>query len=198
MSSVGQWIGVVGDVASIGGSIWGGVNSYNRGRRQDALSAEQNQRQRYFFDRLKTLEENPNSIYDDPGFKSSVAQGEEALRRSASSSGLTGSGNAATELQRYARASSMDYMMNLKKLYASLAGGNINPAGAASSGTETMRQGYDQVGDALASLGYMFGSNRPGEMHSANNGSYVPPDTMDWGDGYIVNLPSSSSSSGGR
>lgn len=168
-----EWMGLMDDIgglASAGTSFYGAYNSYNRGQTADNLSGEQNDRQRYFYDRLQQLNANPSSVLDDPGYQESFDIGRERLDRDLAYRGLTGSGNAMIELEQFGRKFQTDYLTNLRNLYASLSGSGFDPSGAANAASGAYDDAYSQFGDAFSSLGNMLPDDLFGSSDPANTG----------------------------
>lgn len=170
---------------------YGAYNSKRAGDKLAGLGRTQAQRQAYYDQQLRELMEDPSKIYNDPGYQESQRQGIQAIERSGTLSGFTGSGNAAIALQKFGQSFASDYLRQQQQLLAGLSGANVNPASAMSAGGQMDAAAFDQLGSVLASLGYTFGSSGSGSGYptSGFGASTSVPGTMESGGGYIVNIP---------
>lgn len=178
-------------VVSAAASAYGAYSTKKAGDRMASLGRSQANRQAYYDNQLRALLRDPSKILDDPGYQESFRQGTEAVERSASAQGFTGSGNAAIALQRFGQSFASDYLRQQQQLLASLSGAQFNPAQAMSAGANADAQAFQQFGSSLASLGYTFGAGGDGgSIPSEGFGASTSiPGTMDAGGGYIVNIP---------
>jgi hypothetical protein len=110
---------------------------------------------------LAALDANPGSVTSLPGFQFGQQQGEQAILRNAAATGFNGSGNEAIALKQYDQAYAGQYLSAEQQRLAALAG-----AGFAPTGGNTLLQGNlgaaNIESQALASIGYGFGGQRPG------------------------------------
>jgi hypothetical protein len=102
----------------------------------------------YYADAMGRLAQNPNMIYDMPGYRA----GEEAVRRQMAAQGYKGSGNTLAALQKYGG----DFYNQTLNTYGQLAGAGFNPATAAGLGMSGTQSAIDLAGRSLGSLGYGF------------------------------------------
>lgn len=174
-------------VVTAAAGAYGAYSSKRAGDKMAALGRGQARRQDYYDSQLRALVEDPSRIYSDPGYMEAQRQGIQAIERSGTLSGFTGSGNAAIALQKFGQSFATDYLRQQQSLLASLAGGNFNPAQAMSASAGADAQAFSQLGNTLASLGYTFGSG--GSGGTGWGGETSVPGTMDIGGGYIVNTP---------
>jgi hypothetical protein len=179
-------------VASIATSAYGAYSSKKAGDKMARLGNQQAARQAYYDDQLRSLLADPSKIYNDPGYKEAFSQGTQAVERSASAQGFTGSGNAAIALQQFGQSFASDYLRQQQQLLASLSGAQNNPAQAMSAGANANANAYSQLGNTLASLGYTLGKDSDGSYPSEGFGASTSiPGTMEGSGGYIVNIPGS-------
>lgn len=178
-------------VVSAAAGAYGAYNSKKAGDKMASLGRSQANRQAYYDNQLRWLMADPSRIYDDPGYQESMSQGIQAVERSASAQGFTGSGNAAIALQRFGQSFASDYLRQQQQLLASLSGAQHNPAQAMAAGANADANAFSQLGNTLASLGYTFGSGSGGGGYPTEGfgASTSIPGTMDAGGGYIVNIP---------
>lgn len=184
-------------VVTAAAGAYGAYSSKKAGDKMAGLGRSQANRQAYYDEQLRALIEDPSKIYDDPGYKEAQRQGIQAIERSGTLSGFTGSGNAAIALQKFGQSFATDYLRQQQSLLASLSGGSFNPAAAMQSGANSDAQAFQMLGSTLASLGYTFGSGSGGGSGSGTTtspgsmwGTPGPyPGTSTIGGGYIVNVP---------
>lgn len=183
-------------VVTAASSAYGAYSSAQAGKRMAGLGKAQARRQQYYDDQLHALIADPSRIYSDPGYLEAQRQGIQAIERSGTLQGFTGSGNAAIALQKFGQSFATDYLRQQQSLLASMAGGQFNPASAMSAGVNADAQAFQQLGSSLASLGYTFGGSGGGGGSGGSTyggtgwgGETSIPGTMDMGGGYIVNTP---------
>lgn len=182
-------------VVSAGVAAYGAYNSKKAGSRLAGLGRAQAERQAYYDQQLRDLIKDPSKIFSDPGFMEAQRQGIQAVERSGTLSGFTGSGNAAIALQKFGQSFATDYLRSQQSLLASMAGGQFNPASAMQASAGADAQAFQQLGSSLASLGYTMGASGGGGGGGASaggtgwGGETSIPNTMDIGGGYIVNTP---------
>lgn len=177
-------------IASVAVSGYSAYRQKRAGDKMARLGQAQADRQAYYDNQLRWLLQDPAQILKDPGYQLSFDQGVEAVERSASAQGFTGSGNAAIALQRFGQSFASDYLRQQQQLLASLSGAQFNPAQAMSAGAGADASAFQQLGSGLASLGYTMGAGGGGGYPSEGFGASTSiPGTMDAGGGYIVNVP---------
>lgn len=185
---------VVGAVAT----SYGAYSSKKAGDKMAGLGKAQARRQAYYDEQLRELIKDPSKIYSDAGYQEAQRQGLQAVERSGTLSGFTGSGNAAIALQKFGQSFATDYLRQQQSLLASMAGGQFNPASAMSAGVNADAQAFQQFGQGMASLGYTLGGAGSGGGSGSSGSGYGGtgwggetsiPGTMDIGGGYIVNTP---------
>lgn len=180
-------------VVTAAAGAYSAYSSKRTGDKMAGLGRSQASRQAYYDQQLRDLIADPSKLYSDPGYLEAQRQGIQAIERSGTLSGFTGSGNAAIALQKFGQSFATDYLRSQQSLLASLAGGQFNPASAMSAGAASDAQAFSQLGSSLASLGYTFGGNNSnvGSTYGGTGwgGPTSVPGTMDIGGGYIVNTP---------
>lgn len=180
-------------IATLAVGAYSAYDSHKTGNKGRGLAGEVNSRQRYYNDLLTQLMEHPESIFDDPGYKAIFAQGTQAVERSSAARGFTGSGNTAIALQDWGQGFANQYLQEQRRLLAGLsgAGGNTSPAQYLAVGQASNNSSFDQFGQVLAGLGYMYGNGaaNSGNVMASGSGGTLDPGQMDAGGGYIWNVP---------
>lgn len=144
------WLSDLTNLANLGGSIYGLVNSAGMTGDANKILADSNpfgQYRPYFGKQLMDLIQNPGSVAQQPGYQFLMDQGTQALMRSAAGPGGVGlgSGGMSTELLQYGQGLASQYYDRTLQEYAGYAGANINPANPA--------QALQMKGGAAGSVG---------------------------------------------
>lgn len=175
-------------VVTAAAGAYSAYSSKKAGDKMAGLGRSQAERQSHYDAELRALMADPSRIYSDPGYQEAQRQGVQAIERSGTLQGFTGSGNAAIALQKFGQSFATDYLRQQQQLLASLSGAQFNPASAMSAGANADAQAFSQLGSTLASLGYTFGGGGGGGGGGYGSSGSVP-NTMNIGGGYIVNQP---------
>ena len=109
-----------------------------------------------FAQQLMALMKNPQAVTELPGYKQSMAAGEQTLTRNLASQGLTGSGAAAEALVKFGgEFQNTSYQQTLANL-SHLSGADINGAGTQlqglAAGTNTQNQSMNNLIKVLPAL----------------------------------------------
>jgi hypothetical protein len=180
-----------GWVAAAAAVVGAGVSAYDAyqqtGVENSALGMAQTQfgEQQQYATMLNNLISNPSSVTSTPGYQFNLQQGEDAVAREMGASGMLGSGNEGIALTQYGQNFATSSLTQQEQLLASLSGlqttsSNSNLLGTSSNaGT----QSFNQTGQLLASLGYMYG-NGGGMGSGSGAGMYSA-----FGDQSSMNMP---------
>lgn len=110
----------------------------------------------FYENMLKELMQDPSKVKDQPGFKFGMDQGIEAVKRNASSTGFSGSGNEMLEIEKFAQGYADQFFMGQENFLAQLAGSGITPN--TSSAVQAQQNSFDQRQAGLGDLGKLIGA----------------------------------------
>lgn len=156
----------LGWVAAAGTLVSAGVGAYNAanqaGIQGDAQGMADTQfgEQQHYASILQNLIDDPTTVTRLPGYDFNFQQGTDAVAREMGASGFLGSGNEAIGLTQYGQGYAMSTFNQYAGLLSSLSGlqtssPNSNLLNTSSSAGQTS---FNQTGQLLASLGYMYGA----------------------------------------
>lgn len=170
--SIGTAVAVAGVAAAGAGAYEASAANSNASRAAGAATTELGMQQTQFGEQqqyaqqLQELIANPSSVQNLPGYQFNLDQGSTTVARQMAASGFLGSGNEATALEQYGQNYANSAYTTQAQLLSSLAGFNApaygaNATGSTNAATSAGSSGFNQLGQALASLGYSVNRGLP-------------------------------------
>lgn len=153
-------------------------NSIQQGKTASSalgLAQDTQGKQDQYNQQLQALMQNPSSFLQNPLFQSTLNQGLSGVSRQLAAQGYLGSGNEMTALEQYGQTSANSQLLSQEQLLASLSGAQTasSPAQALGVATGAQTSANNQMGGALASLGYTLQNYGGGAGATASIGNFT-------------------------
>lgn len=163
-------MGTVGAVVSIAGTAYG---AYQQNQMAEAAGRDPfgSGNRQHYQRRLRTLTENPDSIFRSGPFRSALDLGLQGVERRMASMGFASSGNILAGLMEFGQSFGLDWIKNQQQLYGQLAGAQMAPSyGAAVTGGASAMEGW---GNAMGQLGSLMAVGGGGGTSYGGGGGVI-------------------------
>lgn len=142
-----MWQAIAAGVGALA-SAWSGSRQASMAKKAMKRSDPFGKYRGFYGEELKSLWQDPGSIFQNPAFMAAQDYGMGAVARRMAASGFLDSGNMATSLMDYSMKFGLDWLSNQQQFLGNLAGAGISP---------NYGPGLDAYGRGMGSIGGGFG-----------------------------------------
>jgi hypothetical protein len=150
--------GTVAAVASAGAAVSSARTQSRNASMARGMARTVFDEQQDYARQLSELIKNPSKVTELPGYDFQFSQGQRAIERTSAARFGPGSGTGAAALTKFGQGLASSFYKQQTELLASLSGLNVNPSSGVATATAADAAGFDQLGQALASIGYSIGN----------------------------------------